>query len=277
MQDTLIKPLNTFSHQDSAGIAKAVRDDGIAIMPKVLSPEKVKEMCAKIDKAVETPLVHDGIGNGKDIDHLKCIFNRDPYWLQFLDTPGIIEAVEDLMGVESHIIGMTVWRSPPGSGSQRWMHIDQIFTPMEEELLTSNRVVLPVFISTLHFYLSDIDIDLCPTWVVPGSHKSGRAPTKDDTVENGDEVDYSWNGIEGQPVLVDAGDAMLFRSEVWHGGSKNNTTDRTRYLLQVHYAQRGIAHRFPPYLDFKFNPDVVSKASERQLRLLGKHTIGAYG
>lgn len=87
----------------------------------------------------------------------------------------------------------------------------------------------------------------------------------------------SWNGVEAQPMLLKAGDGMLFRSEVWHSGSANRTKDRTRYLLQVHYSRRGIAHRFPPYLEFKYNQDVLDAASERQLRLLGKHNIGAYG
>jgi ectoine hydroxylase-related dioxygenase (phytanoyl-CoA dioxygenase family) len=245
-------------------------------MPNVLSQAKVKEVCNMIDETVKSPITHDGIGNGKAIDHLKCVFNRDPYWLQYLDYAGIIDAVEDLMGKDSHIIGMTAWRSPPNVGG-KFIHIDQIFTPMEESLLLSGKVHLPVFISTLHFYLNDMDIDLCPTWVVPGSHKSGRSPNQADSRKVGDEDIYSWNGIDEQPVLVNAGDAMLFRSEVWHGGSKNSTKDRTRYLLQVHYARRGIAQRFPPYLEFKYNQDVLDKATERQLRLLGKHNIGAYG
>ena len=265
------------SQNDSAGISKAIRDNGLAVIPNVLSRNKVTEICAKIDELVENPNIHDGIGNGKGIDHLKCIFNRDPYWLQYLDFPGIIDSVEDLMGAESHIIGMTAWRTPPGVGSEKWSHTDQIFLPVDQELLLSGKVEIPVFISTLHFYLNDMDIDLCPTWVLPGSHKSGRSPQKEDCFDTENGPRFRWNGVEEVPVLVNAGDAMLFRSEVWHGGSKNNTEDRTRYLVQVHYAQRGVAQRFPPYLDFKFNEDVVSQATERQLRLLGKHKIAAYG
>ena len=70
---------------------------------------------------------------------------------------------------------------------------------------------------------------------------------------------------------------MLFRSEIWHAGSANRTKDRTRYLLQVHYAQRGIAQRFPPYVKFRHNPVVMAAANERQQRMMGKHKISAYG
>ena len=269
----------SLSPLDVAGTVKAIRDDGLAFFPNLIDKSLAEETCRKIDQL--THLEHDGNSkNGKDVDHFKCVFNRDPYWLQFLDLPGIIDSAEELMGDQCHIIGMSAWRSFPGSGG-KYIHSDQIFVPMDEELLLSGRVHLPVFISTLHFYLVDIDIDLCPTYVIPGSHKSGRGPSKvlpkdgNFGTVNGDET--SWNGVEEMPVLCNAGDGMLFRSEVWHGGSKNNTTDRVRYLLQVHYAQRGIAQRFNPYLNFKHNPDVSAAANERQLRLLGKHNISAYG
>ena len=41
-------------------------------------------------------------------------------------------------------------------------------------------------------------------------------------------------------MLCAAGDVLLFWSDVWHRGSAN-TSAETRYLLQVHYAQRMIA------------------------------------
>ena len=62
---------------------------------------------------------------------------------------------------------------------------------------------------------------------------------------------------------------MIFRSEVWHQGTAN-TSDRVRYLLQVHYAQRIITQKYPPYLNrFRFDPDILARATPRQLRLHG--------
>lgn len=262
---------------DTDGIVRGLEQEGYAFMPGILTPEQCAEMRTKIDQ-LDFP-EGDGNGQGKGIDHHKVVFNRDPYWLQFIDQAGIIDAVERLQGSDCHIIGMSAWRSPPGAGG--WgMHVDQLFVPMDEELLTSGRVKLPVFLQTLHFYLNDMDLDLCPTWVVPKSHLSGRGPTSKPVNEQngftgGDQ--NSWNGNEAVPVLCKQGDTLLFRSEVWHTGSKNVTTDRTRYLLQVHYGRRGMAQRFPPYLKFHYNPEVVGRCNERQLRLIGKHKIGAYG
>ena len=75
--------------------------------------------------------------------------------------------------------------------------------------------------------------------------------------------------------MCKAGDCVLFRSEVWHRGSANSSGE-TRYLLQVHYAQRMITQKFPPYLRFQFNPDSLAIANPRQRRFLGDHKNSNY-
>ncbi len=270
--------LKKVDQNDVPNIILGMEDDGAVVIPQLLSKEEVKEMIHAIDnlKHVE----HDRFASVTGIDHFKCVFNRNPYWLSFIDKKGVIDGIESLMGADCHIIGMSAWRTPPGSKQGGKMHIDQLILPMDEDLLVSGRVKLPIYYSTLHFYLNDMDLDLAPTWVVPGSHKSGRGPYPigaDGKCDTSNGELYKWNDIEEEPILVDAGDGMLFRSEVWHRGSPNVTTDRTRYMLQVHYGRRGVAHRFPPYLEFTYNKDVLKCASDRQLRLLGKHKTGAYG
>ena len=268
-------PLPTYARDDVAGQARGLDEDGFAIIPGVIDAAEVAEAKRRIDDL--TPFGYDRKTPG-DIEHFKCVFNRSPYWLRFLDAHGVIEAAEAVMGNDCHIIGQTAWRTPPGAGG--WgLHLDQLFFPCEEELLVSGRVKLPVMLATAHFYLNDMTLDLCPTWVVPGSHRSGRGPgqTYNPTANGflgGDERE--WRGRAVMPVLVKAGDVMIFRSEVWHSGSKNTTTDQWRYLLQVHYGRRMMAQKFSPYLDFRFNHDVVAQANPRQLRLLGKHSPGAY-
>jgi hypothetical protein len=281
--------LRAVPRDDVDGIVRGIEQDGCAFIPGVLDRAAVADVRAHID-ALEHLAYDNDLTKGAHIDHYKCVFNRDPYWLQFIDQAGIIDAVERMMGPDCHIIGMSAWRTPPGGANVDRskpvdragnLHADQIFIPLDEELLASGRVKLPWFLGTLHYYLSDIDIDLCPTWVLPGSHLAGRGPTTKPlpaghhgTIQ-GDE--RSWNGREQVPVLCNAGDCLLFRSEVWHRGSQNRTHDRWRYMLQVHYGQRGMAQRFPPYIDWRYNPAVVAAANPRQARLIGKHNVSAYG
>jgi ectoine hydroxylase-related dioxygenase (phytanoyl-CoA dioxygenase family) len=102
---------------------------------------------------------------------------------------------------------------------------------------------------------------------VAGSHRAGRAPHAGETF---------WNGRSAEPVLAHAGDALVFRSDVWHAGSDNTSVDTVRYLLQVHYGRREMAQHFSPFIDWRFDPAVIAAASKRQRRLLGDHEPGAY-
>jgi ectoine hydroxylase-related dioxygenase (phytanoyl-CoA dioxygenase family) len=89
-------------------------------------------------------------------------------------------------------------------------------------------------------------------------------------------METQWQAREPQVVLASAGDALVFRSDVWHAGSDNRTASDVRYLLQVHYGRREMAQHFSPYMSWRFNPAVLAAASPRQRRLLGDHDPGAY-
>lgn len=246
---------------DTAGMAEALDTDGFVFIPGVLTDDEVQATRAAIDRL--RPFGFDRTRDG--LDHYKCVFNRDALWMSYLDRPGIIELAEATMGDQCHIIGMSAWRSHPGYGGAG-LHVDETFVEFPEHVYDDPAFRLPIWLATAHFYLDDIDEELCPTWVIPGSHRAGRPPRADET---------TWNGREAIPVLCRAGDVLFFRSEIWHRGSANRS-DRIRYLLQVHYSHRKIAQKFSPW-PWHLNPEVLATATERQLRLLGKHPESNYG
>ncbi|MGE5658178.1 MAG: phytanoyl-CoA dioxygenase family protein [Actinomycetota bacterium] len=249
---------------DPASLVEAIHEDGFVLVPGVLNAEEVAVAREAIDRL--KPFGLDGSSWSELNDHFKCVFNRDRLWLSYLDRPGIIELAEALMGNQCHIIGMTAWKSFPGYDGWR-VHADQIFVPLPETTFSDPNFRLPVWICTAHYYLSDITEELCPTYVIPGSHKSGREP------HLGEET---WNDRPLEPVLCKAGDVLFFRSEIWHSGGRNTSNGRTRYLLQVHYSHRNIAQKFSPW-PWQYNPEILAVANQRQLRLLGKHPESNYG
>jgi hypothetical protein len=252
----------TFRPDQVAEMGEAIHEDGFALIPGVLNPDEIEAACRKIDKL--EPFGFDSRGA---TDHYKCVFNRDPFWLPFIDKPGIIDLAEATMGDQCHIIGQTAWRSHPGHNG--WSpHTDRVFFELPEDV--AQRVRIPIYLCTAHYYLTDITEDLCPTYVIPGSHKSGRS------LDWGKEPEPKWEGRGLEPVLCKAGDVLFFRSDVWHSGSLNRTQDQIRYLLQVHYSHRYIAQQFSPYITWPFNPEIIAAANPRQLRLLGNHRQGAY-
>jgi len=249
---------------------EALEQDGYVYFPGVITADEVVELRDAMDRLEARPEEFDrhtdpdthGFLN-KSINN---VFNRDPVFLPYLDRPEVIGVVEAAHGADCHVIGMTAWMTGPGRPDQG-IHVDWQPLELPEDILDDPRVEVPVYITTAHYYLDDIYKELGPTQFIPGSHRAGRRPS------NGEST---WRGIEPRSIMCSAGDAVLFRCEVWHRGTAN-MSNRVRYLLQVHYAQRMITQKFPPYLNrFRFDPAILSRATGRQRRLLGEHVQSNY-
>ncbi|WP_446731539.1 phytanoyl-CoA dioxygenase family protein [Pseudomonas sp. OTU5201] len=246
----------------TAAHLRDLNEQGFTLLPGVLDAPAIATLRRLMDQL--QPIHWDYIGLVDD--HFKCVFNRSKEWLAFLDLPGVIELAEAALGEDCHVIGQTAWRCHPGFVGAE-LHLDHLVMELPESLLADPAFQLPMQVLTAHLYLDDIDADLCPTLVIPGSHRAGRKPQLGET---------NWRGKMADAVLCQAGDVLMFRSELWHAGSRNRTTDRSRYLLQVHYGRRMVAQKFSPYLGFRLNPDVLAACTPRQRRLLGDHEAAEY-
>ena len=116
-------------------------------------------------------------------------------------------------------------------------------------------------ICTLHYYLEDTSARLGPTRLVAGSHLSGRPPQPMDS------HDVGWGGVPAQSAIVAAGDAIAFRSDVWHSGALNRS-EQARHLVQLHYASGRVSVRLPPVRAPATPADVQAGLTPRQARLL---------
>ena len=146
-----------------------------------------------------------------------------------------------------------------GQGRKMGLHVDFQPVTLPESIFEDPEVRVPIFTSTAHFYLNDLRAELGPTTVIPGSHKAGRYP----------EDETSWRGCNPQAVMLNAGDVMLFRGDVWHAALLNTSEER-RYMMQVFYACDFMAQHFPAMkYDKYWSPAVIDKATPRQKRLLG--------
>ena len=168
----------------------------------------------------------------------------------FLDKSPIVEVAEATHGDDCHCIGMQSWLTGPGRPDQG-LHTRLAASPAYRQTFVSIHASKSQFSSPPPITISMIcPRNLGPTKFVPGSHFSGCSP-------NGA---TEWNNRTEESILCNAGDVVLFRSEVWHRGSAN-TTDETRYLLQVHFAKRMITQKYPPYLNkFQFDESILDSS-----------------
>jgi ectoine hydroxylase-related dioxygenase (phytanoyl-CoA dioxygenase family) len=253
--------VQAFELFETDALAAAMEADGCTRVRAALPPATVAAARAAVDALV--PVHWDEHGA---MDRYKNVFNRDPFWLPFLDRPGLIELAERLLGPDCRVIGQTAWRTHPGYRAEA-LHLDYLPFEAPEQAFAAGLLRVAPFIVTVQFYLCDVPVELGATQVVAGSHRAGRAPQAGER---------DWNGRSPEAVPCAAGDALAFRSELWHRGGDNATRDRVRYVLQVHYARREMAPHFSPYLDWRFDRNVIAAATPRQRRLLGDHPPGAF-
>ncbi len=260
----MAETLDLVAYPDLDSRVEALERDGVVYLPGLLDAEEVAEIRRHMESLTPSEDGYDR-DSARDCDdffqkHISNCFNRDPFFLNYLDKPGVIEVWERVHGPDCHAIAMTSWITGPGRPDQE-LHADWQPYTLPGDVMADERVRMPIFISTVHFYLDDLYEELGPTKVIPGSHRAGRAP-------NGD---TEWNGITEKSMMVRSGDATIHRCEVWHRGSANHSQQR-RYLLQVACADRMIAQHFPPYLNkFQFDEEILAQATPRQRRMLGDH------
>lgn len=266
----MITPLPLVAQPDLASYVRIMEEDGFAYFPGVLARDEIAILRAAMDALEALPESFDHHTDPREHGFLnKSInnaFNRDPVFTPYLDRAEIIDLVEAVHGDDCHCIGMTAWVTGPGRPDQT-LHADWQPLTLPADVMEDPRVKIPIFITTAHFYLDDIYEELGPTNFVPGSHRAGRPP---------EQGENSWKGQGEQSIVCQAGDVVLFRSEVWHRGTAN-TSEQTRYLLQVHYGKRMIAQKLPPYLNrFQFDEGILAWATLRQRRLMGDHVPSNY-
>ncbi len=209
------------------------------------------------EEAMEAGMINKHIGNP---------FARNHEFLEYCDKGDAIKVIQAIHGPGTRVIGGSVWVTGPGRYPMG-LHVDYQPFGLPEDIASDPRVKIPIMVSTLHYYLNDMYQELGPTLLIPGSHRSGRAP-------NGE---THWNGNEARSLECNAGDAMLFRSDLWHGALPN-ASDEKRYMLQVHYGTPYICGSYKGFEQRMELPDEVKeRATQQQRYLLGERVPGAPG
>ena len=100
----------------------AMHRDGFVLLSGVLAPAGIAELREAIDWLTPIGLDYQGMLD----DHYKCVFNRSPFWLQFLDLPEVIDfagrelapdwadAVRDAVLRHGHLHRLRIVRGPTG-------------------------------------------------------------------------------------------------------------------------------------------------------------------
>jgi ectoine hydroxylase-related dioxygenase (phytanoyl-CoA dioxygenase family) len=201
------------------------------------------------------------------------MLNRSAACQRAVSDRRLLDVVEPLLGEDCHVIANTAWRNPPrpqhGHGGGRW-HIDAgPHVPRPPGIPWDDRIPYPIFAVAVHVLLRDCPRACGPTAVVPGSHRSGQGPPLDRV----DDLDLAYEGRGPLPLTGEAGDVLLFVSDVWHRRMPPGADDRGRFFLQIHYGRRDLAQRLrTSERAHQLSEEAVARAPDERARsVIGLH------
>ncbi|GIO14459.1 hypothetical protein J19TS2_40140 [Cohnella xylanilytica] len=229
--------------------------DGYVLFKKVLSPGEVAAVKEGIRQAFE--------GKDDGVMLQGPMFERGEIFESLVDHPVISEFIEEVLGPDCQLSSMNGMRTTKNNGVSKW-HVDEaLFFPLPDGVELDPRIRMPVYLVNGLYYLDDITEDLGPTQVVPGSHRAGKL------LEFSEEIG-TYKGREAVSVLAEAGDCLVFNSQVWHRGARNRS-DVPRYVQQIIYRKKFIVPHMTHDINaaYRLPDEIVQRANPRRKRLLG--------
>lgn len=267
---------------DVSSAAKTLETEGGCVLRAAFTLAEVDELRRAIDQ-VFSDYAPDQRGPSRtaaaDSEFRYEMLNRSLACLAAVAKPEILAAIEPLLGEDCHIIANTAWRNQPkpNDASQAW-HVDGgPHIPLPKGTAWPSHLPHPVFAIGCHILLQNCTLADGPTGFVPGSHRSGRPPPGRQLFDPA----LTFEDRGGVALTGQAGDVLLFVSDVWHRRMPTGPTDQGRYFLQVHYGRRDIQQRLRTTSDHhQLSASVLARLehedSQRLRQLVGQHEPGFY-
>ncbi|CAG4984234.1 unnamed protein product [Colias eurytheme] len=169
-------------------------------------------------RASDSPYTVKGIHN---LQMHHAVFGK------YLYNDDLLDAIEDIIGTENIALHHTkAHYKPPEKGAAYPMHQDYPYFPYAKDSMTAALL-----------FLDDADVENGTLFVYPGSHKLG--PLEDMGPKEGSNFHYvdqkKFPLEKALPVIVEAGDVVIFSYLMVHGSSPNLSQRPRRMLLAQVY------------------------------------------
>ncbi len=193
--------------------------DGFLVLPEWLPPETVRRLLHGLKREFSEPIdTEEAKLRGELVARLwrPRLFERGVEFEELVDFPATIELMEAILGPQCHLIAMNALKTGPGDGISGWHADEEVRFPWPADLPRDPRVATPSLVINMNYYLVDVDENLGPTQLVPGSHRAGRQPTATDMDGQGNPT---FEGRSMHSATGKAGTAVMWHDQVWHRGA----------------------------------------------------------
>lgn len=213
---------------------KQLDEQGFIMVRNFISQEKVEQLRQRFEEIIE----EEGEEAGKEVHQEKGArrisntMNKGEVFDDIYMHPKLLAAIYHIIGRDFKISAMNGRDVLKGQGLQK-LHEDWNASFFEEGEIEDDGDYRepddPYNVANSLVLLDDFNENNGPTRVVPGTHKM-RAPQfylEDREAPHPDEV----------KVIGQAGDAVIFNSHLWHGGT-NNISGEKRRVLHPYFVAR---------------------------------------
>jgi len=210
-------------------------DHGYVVIPQVFQPNEVaayRDHYMKLRAEGSYPFDLDGVAT-TDTDPLKKfprmlhMHHWDEVSLRWLLDARLNQCLTALLGAEPLAVQTMLYFKPPGARGQA-MHQDNFYLG-----------VAPGTCAAAWLALDECDEGNGCMQVVPGSHKWPLLCTQpaDTRISFTDVAVPLPPQQESVPVVMEAGDVLIFHGNLVHGSLPNKSADRFRRALIAHYIE----------------------------------------
>lgn len=243
--------------------------EGWVLLKGVFGAAEVAELIDEVERvyAEYPPDVRSRVSDRTQFRY--AMYNRSAASQRAIASRGILDVIEPLLGPDCHVIANSCWWNPAEFEGGHW-HCDAgPHVPRPQGVSWDERIPYPVFVIGAHLWLWDVPTACGPTGVIPGSHRSGRMPPRDRLYD----PDLTYDGQGCVAPEAEAGDVLLFSSDIWHRGTPATAEGTGRMFIQCHYGRRDIAQRVLTTDEVNHLTDEARAriGSEREAELLGLH------
>lgn len=217
--DTLGVRDDTLTEEEKAQLDR----DGYLLLRDMFTKEQAARFAARLDALLAEEGERAGCETHQEegSDRLSDLVNKDPMFDITFTHPRVLAAVAHVIRSDFKFSSLNSRFARPGQGHQG-LHVDldEPITAGPDDCLGCNTV----------WVLDDFTERNGATRVVPGTHRSGKAP---------------WDEMPdpGAPhprevkVIAPAGTVLVFSAHTWHGGTRNDTASPRR-AMHAYFCRR---------------------------------------
>jgi phytanoyl-CoA dioxygenase PhyH len=206
---------------------RSLLDDGFVVFPERLTAQALGDLQAAMSELAQRHLARTP--EALPEFHLPDPHRADVRFCHSLlmDAP-LVDSVRCLLGPEIVLRRSTALFGYPGAHEAATWHTDQRYLVYPRPPLFTEPRLLTVLV-----YLTDVDDEIGPLYLRPGSHRLWAEPESDDAE------------LADQLVLRPrAGEIVFVDAATWHRGGRNRSPNRVRQVIALSFVP--IFYRRPP-------------------------------